>query len=439
MGKTPDSPTRHRFDQRDEQRAAEGNRQRDGGLLYSSSARDVAVALLLAIALEVNLALRLAVELDPGESVAQIGFILTAAAALSLAIRTRAPLTSLALSTAFVVAYFSSGQPEQPIVICAFIAMYSVVLSGDRRRSLIIGAVMATILVVNQAVFDTEDGRHPTALLGALALAAVPVVLGDAVRNRRAYLREARERAERERLAQLADAERAVQEERLRIARDLHDVVAHSIAMINIQAGVAAHVLHDRPEQGREALTHIKEASKTALDELRTLLSVLRDDERSSESTHAPVATLSLLDTLVETLRSTGTSVELNTSGDLDALPIAVSIAGYRIVQEATTNAVRHAPRQPVSIDVDAAADGVSLTVSNPINAGGRVDASSPDRSHADDRGFGIIGMTERASAIGGVLSAGPTLEGRWAVSASLPFDQSTMHSGRSHDGLVTR
>jgi signal transduction histidine kinase len=234
--------------------------------------------------------------------------------------------------------------------------------------------------------------------------------VGDAARSRRDHLLGLEERARHLEATREEEGRRLVAEERLRIARDLHDVVAHSLASINVQASAGAHVAASHPEQAREALTAIKGASKEALDELRATLGTLRAHDEDAPRTPAP--SLARLDGLVDRTRQAGLPVSVVRHGTPASLPAAVDTAAYRIVQESLTNALRHAgPAQAVvtitygrdALDIDVSDDGLGSTVLN------------------DSPGHGIAGMRERASGLGGELSAGALPGGGFRVHAVLP------------------
>jgi signal transduction histidine kinase len=228
----------------------------------------------------------------------------------------------------------------------------------------------------------------------------VPLWLGWAVRVRR-------ERAAEE-------VRRRVEEERLRLARELHDVVAHSIAVINFQAGVAVHVLDRRPEQARAALLAIKQASGEALQELRATLGVLRQLGEQGGS-RAPLPGLAQLDALVARAAQAGRRVEVRVQGEQVELPLAVDLAAYRIVQEALTNVARHAGPAAAVVRLTFGAGEVLVEVTD--DGRGLAAADTPGGGR-----HGIAGMRERAVALGGELEAGPGPAGGFQVRARLPF-----------------
>lgn len=225
-------------------------------------------------------------------------------------------------------------------------------------------------------------------------------------------MRERAERAERE---HELEARRRVDEERMRIARDVHDVVAHSLATVSTQASVGVHVGREEPELAVEALHAIKEVSTGALDDLRYALGALRDD--STDAPTGPTPSMRDLPELVGKARSSGLSVVLRMEGSLAALPVALQVAVYRIVQEGLTNVMRHASGAQATVRIAVANQQVQVDV---INDG----AGKPTASSGAGTQSGLIGMRERASAVGGAFEAGPATGGGFGVRAVLPLDE---------------
>jgi signal transduction histidine kinase len=246
--------------------------------------------------------------------------------------------------------------------------------------------------------------------------------VGDSVRERRRYL------AEETALRQRQEAERgrlAVREERVRIARELHDVVAHTLSVVTFQAGVGRKIGATRPDQALTALRAVEETGRGALEELRRILGLLRDDDGEGPSL-APAPGVGNLEELAGTVRAAGIPVTLAVTGDVAALPPAASLTAYRIVQEALTNVVKHAPGAAATARVQAGRDGVLITVDNGPGAGAP-DVPGPGihgRAPRPGEGarHGLVGMTERAAAFGGTLDAGPVAGGGFQVTAFLPL-----------------
>jgi signal transduction histidine kinase len=315
----------------------------------------------------------------------------------------RWPLVAWGVALAATVAYLLLGYPGQgPLGLGVMVALYFTVAADRPWRSVVVGAVTAGSLLAANAV-QAGTGSIAGSLIGDVLLAAVPLSIGHIVAGRRAWTRRTQEE----------EAQRRVTEERLRIARELHDVVSHTISTINVQAGVAAHVLDDRPEQAREALLAIKATSKEALRELRAILGVLRDVDDAEP--RAPAPGLADLDALVHTAVRAGVPTRVTVSGEPRALPPGVDLVAYRIVQEALTNVVRHAGQANVEVQVRYEDGHVAVQVTD--------DGPGPEAPPPDGRGsgHGIEGMRERAAAVGGVLEAGPRPVRGFRVHASLP------------------
>lgn len=244
---------------------------------------------------------------------------------------------------------------------------------------------------------------------------------GDAVRSRRAFVDAIRERAERAERTREEEARRRVAEERLRIARDLHDVVAHHIALVNVQAGVAAHVMDKRPDQAKEALAHVREASRSALGELRATVGLLRQSG-DPEAPTEPAPGLAVLGELVDKVRRAGLPVEVACADRLTPLPAAVDLAAYRVIQEALTNVQKHAgPGAKAEVSVIRVGETAEVTVLD--NGTGRSEGAG---TAADGGGHGLLGMRERVTALGGTLTAGPRYGGGFRVHAILPVKART-------------
>jgi signal transduction histidine kinase len=304
------------------------------------------------------------------------------------------------------------------------LALYTVASTSSRRTAWTAGAAVAGVLFVT-AVIATPGPRITSPGPGfdgenleLIAWAGVATAVGDAVRSRRAYLiaRQERaaaleERAERAERALEEEARRQVVEERLRIARELHDVVAHHIAVINVQAGVATHLVRDDPDGAEAALAHVRRGANLVLDELSGILSVMRRPDDPTTSID-PLPTLDQLDDLIADFSGVGLEVEWQTSGTRQPVAPAVALAAYRIVQESLTNVHRHGRSPHACLRVDYTPDTLSVEVLNDV---------AEDRPTTRRRGNGIIGMRERAAAAGGTLDVGPTADGRFRVYATLP------------------
>jgi signal transduction histidine kinase len=331
---------------------------------------------------------------------------LVAIACLVLAWRRRWPVTVLAVSAAAVAGYSLLGYINGAALIAPVLALYAVATQVSVRRA-------AACAVVTAAVLLTVTGaRNPFGHATAGGFDLIPFLVaaaffaGIAVASRRAYVASIRTRAQE-------DARRRIDEERLRIARELHDVVAHTMATINVQAGAAAHVLPARPEAAAEALQSIKAASKEGLRELRAILNVLRQADDADPTQPAP--RLAQVQTLVDGASRAGLKTSLTETGDLRPLPAPVDLAAYRIVQESLTNALRHAGPAAATVGICYGPDELIVEVADT----GR---GKPAGTTSAETGHGLAGMRERAAAVGGSLDAGSAPGGGFRVVARLPL-----------------
>lgn len=333
---------------------------------------------------------------------------------LPLLWRSRAPRVVCALVVLGVVACLMTLKPVDVVSLPIMVAVYTVALTSDRLRALVLAVISVSVASACVVIFRDGDISVPDLVMnGAFMLLAVAT--GDAVRARRAYRESsvARE-AERER-ERRAEAQRMIAEERLRIAQEVHDVVAHAMVAINVQAGVAAHVLDRRPDQARSALQEIKATSGSALTDLRATLGILRDEGAAAPV--RPAEGLADVAELAGPLRAAGITVDVAVQGLQDRVPSPVGRAAYRIVQEASTNILRHAGAREVAIRVEVGRDALEVRVDDDgaalVPVGGPVAAGS---------GNGLRGMAERAAMLGGRLEAGRQGDGGWRVHAVLPF-----------------
>jgi signal transduction histidine kinase len=256
---------------------------------------------------------------------------------------------------------------------------------------------------------------------------------GDSVAARRRYLAGLAEQAERARAAEAERARQQVREERVRIARELHDVVAHTLAVITVQAGVGRRLMAKQPEQASTALESIETIGRTAQEELRVVLGLLRDEENRTAAL-APAPRLVDVKELVETIRASGTPVDLHMSGTDRELSPALELSVYRVVQEALTNVVKHAPGASAAVDLAVCDDVISLDVSDDggpaVRPAGRSAVSSAvspaDGERPAGTGHGIVGMRERIAAFGGWLHAEPLAGRGFRVTAQVPIEAAT-------------
>ncbi|HEX2191867.1 MAG TPA: histidine kinase [Acidimicrobiales bacterium] len=343
-----------------------------------------------------------------GWSPGPVAWALVAAHTVPVAFRRRAPAPAFAVSAAAGAVYLALGWPMVGLGLAALVMTYSLAAYSSRRRSLVGLAAVEAVLVA-AALFGKGDPQVDT-LVGNLVIVAAAWVLGDGARRRREDAV-----SEQQRLAH-----QAVAEERLRIARELHDVVAHSMSVIAVQAGTGRLVIDDDPDHARRALASIEATSKDALAEMRRLLGVLREDGPGAAAL-APVPTLEDLDRLVAYAVEGGTPVDVEVDGDRRTAPAGIEVAAYRVVQEALTNVRRHAPGARARVHIAYGSEDLVVEVENSLNAAhlaaGRGQAAAQGRG-----GHGLVGMRERVSVYGGVFDAGPQPDGTFRVSARIPY-----------------
>ena len=333
-----------------------------------------------------------------------------AVAAAALLWRRQRPIAAAVGVTAIMIAWAFAGYGDGS-ELALLVVLYSVGrYAADHRHSLAIvlaamaAGVLETIVDVNQRID----------IAPAIVLPWLVWYVGRLVRNRGDYLALLQERAERLEADQHDEARRAVAEERARIARELHDVVAHQVSMMTVQAGAARTIIHDDLDAAVEAIGDVERAGREALGELRHLLGVLRPDAGGGDL--VPQPGLTDLAALAEELRSTGAGVELRLAPVPDGLSAAVELSVYRIVQESFTNIIKHAgPHPAVSLAIGLDGDDLVLEVSNTVAV-----AAAPGLPAS---GYGIPGMRERATLLGGTLDAGPLRPGRFRLEARIPIE----------------
>lgn len=335
-----------------------------------------------------------------------LAFGLLLAGAAGLTVRERLPGTTYALAFTTSLLYVALGYPGGPVYLTLIIALVGAVLRG--RRLLAWAGLAAGYLAFPWVPYLVGDEARPDSV-ALLGLAAWLLVLGGGAE----LLRLRRDRAAQAALSAAEAERRRAGEERLRIAGELHDVLAHNISLINVQAGVALHLMDERPEQARTALMAIKRASKDTLGELRSVLDILRGP--GEVDPRAPAGGLARLDELVARASAAGLAVRARTDGTARPLPAHVDLTAYRIVQEALTNVIRHAGATEASVDVTYGDRELTLRIQD--DGRGRESGESPGT------GSGIAGMRDRAAALRGDLEAGPRPDGGFRVVARLPLE----------------
>ncbi len=363
--------------------------------------------------LDILLALVLAIAVLRAAAVdrATTGDVLVAGVAfVAVLMRRLRPFVALGIATSATVGAILQGVSNPGLIVALGVITYSIAAHTDRRNGWICALTASSAVYLTGLIVATEDWwRGET--LGIFAWIFMAAAVGDAARTHRAYVAEVEQRADRAEQTREDEARRRVIDERLRIARELHDVVAHHIAVISVQAGAAAHILHRDPDQVGPVLEHIREASDTVLKEIQSVVGVLRstDEHESTE----PTPGLARLPELLATLETTGFPVQHRQVGEARELPAMVDLAAYRIVQEALTNAHRYGDGS-ARLDISYTSGDIEVEVSNGI------------RGHADaaaGSGYGLLGMRERASAAGGSVTACPAGPDVFRVHAVLPAD----------------
>jgi signal transduction histidine kinase len=360
-----------------------------------------------------------------------LGYALLVVSGLVVAVRRRWPVPVAGVAALASLVYYGLDFPDGWGWLGLFVALYSLAAYGDGRRSLALAAAGITVLATGWLLAASDI--QPRAAIGwvffRIGASVMCVALGESVRSRRVIAAEAVERAELAERTREEQARARADAERLRIAREVHDTVAHAIAIINVQSGVTAHVLDKRPERAREALRVIEQTSSRALREMRAILGVLRDDVDD----RMPYPGLHELDELAAKARDAGLDVTVEATSPVMPLPSAVGSAAYRIVQESITNVIRHVGPTRVTVALNPRTDVLEIRVTDEGHRAAPGD--DPLRAHPSPRhpagnqadetaepGRGILGMRERCKLLGGELDAKPTPDGGFEVTARLPL-----------------
>lgn len=372
------------------------------------------VALTLACVVLMHVEIPLNAKADPSV----LGSVAIVVASLPVLLRSQAPVLAYVLSFVAMYGVIATvsvyNTMPAPVVLCA----YAVAERHGLRAALVTGVASLPVVLAILQVFSPH-GILSWGTAQNLALVPLPLALGVAAHARRGYTTMLIERAEAAERSRESEALRRVDEERLRIARDVHDVVAHAMVTINVQAGVGAHLLDRDPAQAYDTLRSIKQVSGDALTDLRAMLGVLREEGGGSGAAAPapPVQRLADLGDLRDSLAAAGLDVAFDIDPGARTLPAAVDATCFRVVQEALTNTLRHAGSASARVKVVRADDRVQLEVLD--------DGGTPRRPLSDSgSGHGLTGMQERVAALGGTLDAGPRDSGGWRVAASIPVVQ---------------
>jgi signal transduction histidine kinase len=328
------------------------------------------------------------------------------------------PRTAVVVAGTCTVAAVALGYLVTPLLLAPVMAaLYWLAALTDRRSTRVHG--LSALLAVTLAAVFSGSMNHVSLLLrtiGPIFWLMLPLAAGKMTQLRRAYLQSLQARAEHAERTREEEARLRVTEERVRIARELHDVVAHHMALANAQAGTAAHLALTSPEQSRKILTDLTGTTSSALRELKATLGLLRDDDAPGSSGLEPSPGLSRLPELVSACESAGLEVTVTTEGEPQPLSPGVDLTAYRIVQEALTNVTKHATAEAAQVLLVYTGSRLLITVTND-------GPSEPEAARG--RGFGVMGMRERALSIGGELCAGPRPQGGFEVTTALPLQPS--------------
>ncbi|MEO6858777.1 MAG: sensor histidine kinase [Solirubrobacteraceae bacterium] len=339
-----------------------------------------------------------------------LAYVLLALGPAALVLRRHHPRAVLAFVFGVTLVYVALGYVQGANYLSLVLAVVAAAMAGDRIAALVV--VLAGWVAFLWLPVALGITGAPT-VLAALAITAWLLVLLAGTEGMRAR----RERFVEARRARELQARNQADEERLRIARELHDVLAHSISLINVQSGVALHLIDEQPEQARTALAAINDASADALREVRSVLGVLRGT--GEQPPRAPTAGLDRLDDLVSRATAAGIEVWLDISGERRPLPASIDLAAFRIVQESLTNVVRHAGAGAATVTLTYLGSELTVQVDND---GRGADSCAGAAGAGEGMGSGIAGMRERATALGGSLDAGPLSAGGFRVRAHLPL-----------------
>ena len=359
-----------------------------------------------------------ALQIEPREPDA-LGVVLVALGSLPLAWRRVRPVTSFVVLLAATVALSALGYLPTTNGIGVLVGLYTIATCCRLRTSVLaLDATIVSFLVVS--AYDIYPGGIPD-LIATVAIFFGAWAVGRSVRIRRAYTASLEERAAQLEAARVADARAAVSEERGRIARELHDVVAHHVSVMTVQAAAAQRMLTRDPALAKEAMAAVESTGRTALGEMRSIVGVLRE-AANSDGTHspdglAPQPRLANLDELADSVSEAGLQVTVVRTGDLSDLPTGIDLAAYRIVQEALTNALKHAGPATAEVTVRRTVDAVHVSV---VDCGRGAAAAVLD---GGPPGHGLIGMRERVALYGGTLEAGARPGGGYAVAATIPLE----------------
>lgn len=338
--------------------------------------------------------------------------VLAVVSAAALPLRRRWPIPILGICIIVFGISCLLGVLNAGAALAVAVAMFAVTDRSDRRLGVAIGIVTICLTVALSLLADSRFAVDPRLVQFALGV-GLAAAAGDATRSRREYFVAVTERAERAEQTREAEARRRVSEERLKIARDLHDVVAHQIAVISLNAGVASSAIDNRPDKAKESLATIRSASRTVLTEIGDLLALLRGDDGAAEGVAAPQPGLDRLNELIGQFEEAGLEVTARIEGDLRNVTGAADVVAYRTVQEALTNAHKHGGEHRAHLLLSVADGAVTIVVTNPM--------TTTDTTSSTGSRLGLLGLRERVASVRGTVETGP-VPGAWRVAAQLPL-----------------
>ncbi|WP_168195347.1 sensor histidine kinase [Cryobacterium sp. LW097] len=364
--------------------------------------------------------------------------VLVAASAGSMLLRRRAPLVGASVAVVACVLGLAVDGPIVSYLLAVLVGVFTVAARMPRRTSLLFSGCTVVLLAAATLAFLDSSWHDARAMLQLAAFVGFATAAGDANRSHAAYIRGITERARRAEETKESEALRRVAEERLRIARDLHDLLAHQIAVINLHSSVASQALPDRPDDAETSLATIRAAARTVLGEIGSLLNVLRaTDAGGTGLASAPVAGLADLEPLLIDFERSGLRVEHRLAGTPRPLPGAVDMVAFRVVQEALTNAHKHGADHTALLHLDYRPAGLEITVTNTVAAQPRVGSAAADT--AAGAGHGLLGARERVGSVAGRLTAtrgpGPVFR----FTAWLPTDPADTMTPAGADAPVPR
>jgi signal transduction histidine kinase len=344
-----------------------------------------------------------------------LGIVLCATAlGIALFFRRRSPQAVLGAAVVLVPLSIIGSQGHPWFLFGSLVAVGTAVAHTNRPRSIWLGLLSVVVFGV-AATIGTTGPATAQSVTGVVAFTIAAVAIGEATRNRRAYIAEVEARARRAEQTREAEARRRVGEERLRIARELHDLVGHHIALISVQAGVAGHVFDEQPDKAKQAIAQVRSACRSALDELTTTINLLRSPDEVTAPTE-PTVGLAQLPALTASFTAAGLPVAQAVEGIERPIPPAVDLTAYRVIQESLTNVHKHAGPAAATVRVSYGPAVLRILVED--------DGVGP--TGVPSEGHGILGMRERAGALGGALHTGARPGGGFQVQVTLPAPEST-------------